>query len=907
MDKKSLAVSKKFTEDSLDGIGALKGAPCEILSIENNDDGTHTITYQWTSNSGKTLQDTMTVKDGASAYALAVESGYEGTLEEWLLSLKGTKGEKGEKGDKGDKGDKGNKGDMGYGIPTGGLTGQVITKKSGTDYDFEWETLGDVSQKSVTTYVSPDDDDIPTSAAVYRAMSAMLTGVFHPAGEKTVAQLTSALLIEEHIGYYYLITDSGVTDNNWFGGAGQTIEAGNMAVVNRASDGSFKFQLQKGINIDTSTFQERILSTPIVVDGANKTTVEDALSSINTLAKSNKTALASKVSTSLTNGLLKNDGTVDTNTYLTEHQDIFGKQNKVLDTPIMVEDVEQTTVEGALSAINNKTYNSFPQGGDTGQVLAKKSNDDYDVEWVNQSGGSSVDELSDLSDINISSISNGQVLKYNSTTKKWENGDTGSTVTVTQVLSSGTKIAEVDIDGQTTELYAPEGGGGVVNPVLVNRANLYSTSERIIGQWIDGKPVYQIVRDTPFSDVSLIPTMTSNTSDVCEVSANGYYQDNYSYKAFDNDDSTYWASYTNNYGYLDVHFFTAQTVVKINLKPKMRSTTSAVKDFEIWGSNDNFATHDMLLSATCQNSSGAQNFDLTTTGSYNYYRLNILNAWTTSDISVGVVQLNLIGEGQGGVTILDTRIVNGKYIYQYTKNADTAQAISVSDDYSTTEAMIGHWIDGKPIYQIVSSLPEAETDGALFKPMMTDNNVPSPYVVTSSDLHNGNMQPYKAFDNARYLNGDPDFTDGRDSYYWMTSQIAGSWIKIDLGENNAKEFVNVGLGGIGTPYINDLPRSFTISGSNDDNDYTVLYTSDPDRENGASADAYLVETFEFERTGRYRYYKLDVNTTFAGSSVRIDCIKFYEAAQSIAPNIDKVLSKVHMGDMYVYQYTKTTD
>ena len=876
MDKKSLAVSKKFTEDSLDGIGALKGAPCEILSIENNDDGTHTITYQWTSNSGKTLQDTMTVKDGASAYALAVESGYEGTLEEWLLSLKGTKGEKGDKGnkgDKGDKGDKGNKGDNGYGIPSGGLTGQVITKKSGTDYDFEWETLGDASQKFVTTYVSPDDDDIPTSAAVYRAMSAMLTGVFHPAGEKTVAQLTSALLIEEHVGYYYLITDSGITNNNWFGGAGQTIEAGNMAVVNRASDGSFKFQLQKGINIDTSTFQERTLSTPIVVDGANKTTVEDALSSINTLAKSNKTALASKVSTSLTNGLLKNDGTVDTNTYLTEHQDISGKQNKVLDTPIMVEDVEQTTVEGALSAINNKTYNSFPQGGAKGQVLAKKSNSDYDVEWVNQSGGG------------------------------------GSTVAVTQILSSGTKIAEIDIDGQTTDLYAPEGGGeGFVNPVLVNRANLYSTSERIIGQWIDGKPLYQIVRDTPFSDVSLIPTMTSNTSDVCEVSSIGDYQSNYSYKAFDNDDATYWSSTTNNYGYLNVHFFTAQTVAKIGLKPRKTTEYASVKDFEIWGSNDNFATHDVLLSASCQNSSDIQRFDLTTTGSYSYYRLNVLNCWTTNPMSASVVQLNLIGEGQSDIEILDTRIVNGKYIYQYTKNTDTAQVISVSDDYSTTETMIGHWIDGKPIYQIVSSLPEAMTDGALFKPMMTDNNVPSPYVVTSSDLYNGSMQPYKAFDNARYLNGDPDFTDGRDSYYWMTSQIAGSWIKIDLGENNAKEFVNVGLGGIGTSYINCLPRSFTISGSNDDNDYTVLYTSDPDRENGAGTDAYLVENFEFERTGQYRYYKLDVNTVFNGAAnVRVDCIKFYEAAQSIAQNIDKVLSKVHMGDMYVYQYTKTTD
>ncbi len=278
----------------------------------------------------------------------------------------------------------------------------------------------------------------------------------------------------------------------------------------------------------------------------------------------------------------------------------------------------------------------------------------------------------------------------------------GSAVTVTQVLSSGTKIAEIDVDGQTTDLYAPEGGSSgdeFVNPVLVNRANLYSTSERIIGQWIDGKPVYQIVRDTPFSDVSLIPTMSSNTSDVCEVSSIGDYQSNYSYKAFDNDDTTYWASTTNNYGYLNVHFFTAQTVAKIKLKPRKPSASASVKDFEIWGSNDNFATHDVLLSTTCPNSSDTQSFDLTTTGSYSYYRLNILNVWTTDPMSAAVIQLNLIGEGQSSITILDTRIVNGAYIYQYIKNTDAAQAIAVSDDYSTNEAIVGHWIDGKPLYQ----------------------------------------------------------------------------------------------------------------------------------------------------------------------------------------------------------------
>ena len=32
------------------------------------------------------------------------------------------------------------KGDTGVGIPTGGVTGQQLTKKSATDYDFEWQT-----------------------------------------------------------------------------------------------------------------------------------------------------------------------------------------------------------------------------------------------------------------------------------------------------------------------------------------------------------------------------------------------------------------------------------------------------------------------------------------------------------------------------------------------------------------------------------------------------------------------------------------------------------------------------------------------------------------------------------------------------------------------------------------------
>ena len=69
-----------------------------------------------------------------SAYAIAVEHGYKGTVEQWLESLRGQKGDKGEKGDpftysdftaeqlaalKGEKGDKGDTGDTGATGPQG--------------------------------------------------------------------------------------------------------------------------------------------------------------------------------------------------------------------------------------------------------------------------------------------------------------------------------------------------------------------------------------------------------------------------------------------------------------------------------------------------------------------------------------------------------------------------------------------------------------------------------------------------------------------------------------------------------------------------------------------------------------------------------------------------------------------
>ena len=67
-------------------------------------------------------------------------------------------------------------------------------------------------------------------------------------------------------------------------------------------------------------------------------------------------------------------------------------------------------------------------------------------------------------------------------------------VDVTQVVSTGTKIATITVDDVPTDIYAPAGG----------TSQDYSTSEHVIGKWIDGvSDVYEkTIEYTPESTIS---------------------------------------------------------------------------------------------------------------------------------------------------------------------------------------------------------------------------------------------------------------------------------------------------------------------------------------------------------------------------------------------------------------------
>ena len=70
-------------------------------------------------------------------------------------------GEQGPQGPEGPAGPKGDPGEPGPGVPAGGVAGQVLTKKSGTDYDTEWkDPSGGGSGQQMVKWVEEEENKV---------------------------------------------------------------------------------------------------------------------------------------------------------------------------------------------------------------------------------------------------------------------------------------------------------------------------------------------------------------------------------------------------------------------------------------------------------------------------------------------------------------------------------------------------------------------------------------------------------------------------------------------------------------------------------------------------------------------------------------------------------------------------
>ena len=162
--------------------------------------------------------------------------------------------------------------------------------------------------------------------------------------------------------------------------------------------------------------------------------------------------------------------------------------------------------------MGNLVKNGISYTGGSGASSYNELNDKPRINGTTLSGNKTLDdlgiatEINELDDVDISTPSNNDVLKYNSASGKWENGQGGgggSTYTagdgidITEDVISTKKSQEGDID-EIIDVY-PQAGSLVSIVNAFNRGDIYSTDEKMIGQWIDGKPLYQktIVTTTP--------------------------------------------------------------------------------------------------------------------------------------------------------------------------------------------------------------------------------------------------------------------------------------------------------------------------------------------------------------------------------------------------------------------------
>ena len=155
-----------------------------------------------------------------------------------------------------------------------------------------------------------------------------------------------------------------------------------------------------------------------------------------------------------------------------------------------------------------------------------------------------------------------------------------------------------------------------------DRSDIYSTSERMVGQWIDGKPLYQ----------------KTIQSTLPNVSVNG---------------------------------------------------TSVTKDVSLGVSIDSVVN----ISGVFRASNAWQSMTFVVEDEYNS-KTGVIKAAIRDNAA----------ESPKNILRLSSNLTsfNGNTCYvtlRYTKTTDSAVAIGNDTDYSTTEKIIGTWIDGKPLYQ----------------------------------------------------------------------------------------------------------------------------------------------------------------------------------------------------------------
>ena len=153
----------------------------------------------------------------------------------------------------------------------------------------------DIASKIPSTATS--SNKLVDNSEMQSAISSAVSSAYHAAGTKTVAQLTSSLLIAENEGNVYNITDSGVTTADFVEGAGKPINIGDNVGICQPTSGTYKFDLLSGF-VDTTNEVTQNDTRPVTSGGVFS--VIGALSSLTTTVKTNIVNAINELVTAIT-------------------------------------------------------------------------------------------------------------------------------------------------------------------------------------------------------------------------------------------------------------------------------------------------------------------------------------------------------------------------------------------------------------------------------------------------------------------------------------------------------------------------------------------------------------------------------------------------------------------------------
>lgn len=175
-------LAKGYVDKTLTGVGAIRGASCQIHSITPVAGGNNVV-FSWVDNSGSThLSTPMFVADGKSSYDLWLAAGNTGTEAQFLASLKGAAGATGPQGPKGADGQDGVGIDR---IEKVGTVDLVTTYKiiftDGTSFEYEVKDGKDGKEGS-------GDSSVTLTQAEYEALTEeeRLNGLYYTYDTKRI-------------------------------------------------------------------------------------------------------------------------------------------------------------------------------------------------------------------------------------------------------------------------------------------------------------------------------------------------------------------------------------------------------------------------------------------------------------------------------------------------------------------------------------------------------------------------------------------------------------------------------------------------------------------------------------------------------------------------------------------------